>query len=66
MPRVHVQLSSTALRSCAYDGETQALDVTFASGRVFTYEGVPQDVFEGLRDAPSPGSYYHANIKDAY
>jgi hypothetical protein len=42
------------------------LDITFTSGRTFSFENVPRKVFEGLRDADSPGSFFHANIKGAY
>ena len=70
MPRFTAEFTSTALSRGSFliaDGDdTGSLDITFASGRSFTYENVPMSVWEGLRDAPSPGSYFHANIKDAY
>ena len=70
MPRLTATFDSTALRSAAFtpspDGDTGTLDITFTSGRTFSYENVPQRVFEALRAAPSPGSYFHQNIKGAY
>lgn len=66
MARQHVMLQSTALASAEYDDETQTLDVTFRNGRSYTFENVPETVFEGLRHAPSPGSYFTSNIKGAY
>lgn len=70
MPRLTCQFESTALRSAAFsygdDPEQGTLDITFTSGATFTYENVPQRLFEELRDAPSPGRFYHSNIKDRY
>lgn len=66
MPRININLQSTSLRSATYDPDTQDLDITFKTGMTYTYEKVPQDVFEGLRDAPSAGQYFHANIKGVY
>ena len=66
MARVHVLLRSSTLSRAAYEEETETLDVTFKNGRTYTYEGVPKDVFEGLRDAPSAGQYFHSQIRDRY
>lgn len=70
MPRYTAEFTSTALSRASFtirdDDPDGTLDITFASGRTFTYENVPVSVWEGLRDAQSPGSYFHANIKDAY
>lgn len=66
MTKQHFQLKSTALKSGTYDDELQQLEITFASGESYTFDNVPSDVAEGLRDAGSPGSYYHANIKGRY
>lgn len=64
--RLTCDFQSTALSSASYDPDGGTLDITFTSGRTFTYEGVPADVFYALRDAPSPGSYFHAQIKNNY
>lgn len=66
MPRLTCDFQSTALSRASYDPESQTLDITFTSGRSFTYEAVPERVFAELRDAPSPGSFYHNNIRDRY
>jgi hypothetical protein len=71
MPRLTCDFESTALLRAAFtpggdDDSTGTLDITFTSGKTFTFENVPQKVFEELRDAPSPGSYYHSSIKGAY
>ena len=66
MARTYFNLDSTALRGASYDDETQTLDVDFRNGQSYTFEGVPSEVALGLRDAPSPGSYFHKNIKGVY
>lgn len=70
MPRIVIDLQSTALARASYQLDDEAdvgtLDVTFTSGRTYTHENVPQKVFEGLRDAQSPGSYYNNEIKGVY
>lgn len=66
MPIIQAQLQSTSLKSCSYDPETQELDVRFNNGSLYTYAGVDQATFEGLRDDPSPGSYFHQNIKGKF
>ena len=59
-------LQSTAITRVAYDDETRQLEITFVSGRRYTHESVPQNVFDELVYDPSPGSYYNQNIKGVY
>jgi KTSC domain len=66
MTRYSQQFTSTALLSADYDTEANTLDITFASGKRYTYENVPESIWDGLRDASSPGSYFFRNIKDRY
>ena len=60
------QLSSTALASATYDDENLDLSITFVSGGTYTHSNVPQEIFDGLVSASSPGKYWHSNIKDQY
>ena len=57
----------------SYDPETQHLHVSFRNrpnkqqeDRTYTYKGVPQHVFEAMKEHQSPGSYYHNVIKRHY
>ncbi len=59
-------LRSSNLRRCAYDPETERLQVEFLSGQTYAYDGVPASVFQGLLEAPSAGSYFHREIKGVY
>ncbi len=57
---------SSALSAAAYDEQRQELTITFKSGRSYTYNSVPPDVYEQLCSADSPGKFYFSSIKDAY
>lgn len=56
----------TPKSSNAMDNDLGTLTVTFKSGRSYTFDNVPEDVYQGLITAESPGSYYHENIKGQY
>jgi lysyl-tRNA synthetase, class II len=59
-------LNSSALSSATYDDESRELELTFSSGRTYTYHDVPKDVYDGLVSSSSPGRYYNEAIKDIY
>lgn len=58
--------NSSSILDAEYDNETQTLTIQFASGRRYTFTGVPPSVYEGLIDAASAGQYFHQNIKGQY
>jgi len=60
------QLSSTAFSSATYDDENKDLSMTFVNGGTYIHHNVPQELFDGLVAAGSPGKYWHSNIKDQY
>jgi hypothetical protein len=49
-----------------YDDETGELDITFTSGKTYRYRHVPLDIYDGLLEAPSKGTFFNNNIKDAF
>lgn len=57
---------SESIAAIGYDDDAEALEIEFVSGAVYRYSGVPQDVFEDLREAPSKGAFFNRLIKDAY
>lgn len=59
-------LHSSNIASAGYDAEAQLLEVEFSNGGVYTYQGVEPEVYAGLMEADSPGSYLHRNIKFRY
>ena len=63
MDRIPVQSSNLA--SVGYDPASQTLEIEFLRSGTYQYFGVPPDVFEGLLNAGSKGSYFHTYIKNA-
>ena len=59
-------LNSSVLSSASYDDETKTLELTFSSGRSYTYSQVPPEVFENLASAPSAGKYFNDFIKGIF
>lgn len=62
-----VPVSSSNLKSVGYDEISQILEIEFHSeGRIYQYSSVPKYRHEGLMNASSKGSYFHAYIRDKY
>lgn len=66
MPVEIFQPNSSNLDEITYDDETQVLTVQFKSGLKYEYLSVPRAAFEGLKDAPSAGSYFHGKVRSVY
>ncbi len=62
----HARLQSSALTGASYDDERQQLTISFVGGRTYVFEGVEQQIYDELRDDPSPGNYYNTQIKGKY
>jgi len=61
-----ISVDSSMVASVGYDEERRLLQVVFTNGRVYCYEDVPPEVFQGLLEAESKGKYMLANIIDVY
>jgi hypothetical protein len=61
-----IPVESSMVDSVGYDEERRLLQVVFTSGRVYCYEDVPPEVFQGLLAAESKGQYMRACIIDVY
>jgi len=59
-------VNSSNVDAIGYDEANQTLHIRFLNNSVYIYKGVPIGEFEGLRNAPSIGSYLHRNIKNLY
>ena len=57
---------SSHLQSYDYDPNTQILTVEFQNGAVYTYTGVPQNVFAGLAQNGGGGTFFWTNIRYQY
>ncbi|WP_041320577.1 KTSC domain-containing protein [Hyphomicrobium denitrificans] len=58
--------NSSAIRSADYDPDALTLDVTFTTGRAYTYFDVPEWKYDGLIAAPSAGEYFNTYIRDQH
>lgn len=62
-----IEVDSSIFTSVGYNAEAQELTVVFRdSGDVYVYQNVPQDTFDALMAADSLGSFFHANIREAF
>ena len=59
-------VASSNVDSIGYDENTQELYVRFLNNSLYVYKNVPKIEFEGMKDAPSIGSYIHRNLKNVY
>ena len=56
---------SSMLAAMTYSDHA-TLDVVFRTGAVYRYFAVPARVVEALRTAPSPGAYFHRQIRNHF
>ncbi|MCL2147260.1 MAG: KTSC domain-containing protein [Synergistaceae bacterium] len=61
-----IEVSSSNVGAIGYDEDSQTLFIRFLNNMMYIYKGVPIGEFEGLRNAPSIGSYLHRNIKNLF
>lgn len=60
-----VPVSSSNLASVGYVASQQVLEIEFLNRRIYQYFGVPIQIYTGLMNASSHGSYFNSMIKDA-
>lgn len=65
-PMQHTALKSSNLTSAGYDPESKTLEVLFVNGNRYQYENVAEHHFRNLTSHSSPGSYFHAHIRQAH
>lgn len=56
---------SSLLAAMTYS-DSATLDLVFRNGAVYRYFAVPARVVAGLRTAPSPGAYFHRQIRNRF
>ncbi len=61
MERMPVQSSN--LSSVGYDAETLTLEIEFHRSGIYQYFGVSPEIYEGLINASSKGTYFNQVIK---
>ncbi len=58
--------NSSNLEHAKYDETNQKLTIGFKTGALYEYTDVPMDVWEGLINASSAGSFFHQAIRGAF
>lgn len=61
-----VKVKSSNIEGVIYNDQTNTLEVHFKNGNEYSYEAVPQDIYDALIHADSVGKYFHSNIKGKY
>jgi len=61
-----IAIISKVLKSVGYDEATGALEIEFKNGGLYEYFDVPAEEYSALMLAPSKGTYFGDNIRDAY
>lgn len=59
-------VQSSNLNAVGYEPESSTLRVEFKNGGVYDYSDVPAGAHAELMEAPSPGSFYAAQIRKQY
>lgn len=59
-------VASSAVDRFSYDSLTESLFVTYVSGQVYCYTGVPEYVWESFKNAGSKGTFVNKSIKPHY
>ncbi len=61
----YVPLNSSNLEAVAYDADSRTLGVKFTTGTEYHYFNVPVSIFDGIRAAASPGTYFNRYVRQA-
>jgi hypothetical protein len=60
-------VQSSALERVSYDKAAHTLRATFRNcGRTYVYDGVPQEIYDGLILAESLGNYFNCHIRGRF
>ena len=54
------EFKSTALASASYDTEEKEMNITFLTGRTYTYVDVPKETYDDLVASKSAGKHFAA------
>ena len=61
-----VRVASNAISQVRYSYATELLEIEFRHAGVYSYYQVPEFVYQGLINSPSPGRFYHSHIKSQF
>ena len=58
-----IPVKSSNITAIGYKGETETLVILFHSGTTYTYQPIPDHMYQELMAAESIGKYFHQEIK---
>jgi hypothetical protein len=62
-----VYVASSAISRVEYDPSSRVMQIWFTSSRrAYSFCGVPENIYSGLLNAASKGTYYDQHIRDRY
>lgn len=61
-----VPLTSSNLKEVGFDPTSRTLEVLFTDGGIYQYFDVPRSIYDGLLAAPSPGKFFHDQIRKVF
>jgi hypothetical protein len=59
-------MPSTVIAFFHYDAGRKVLRIRFVSGRIYEYLDVPEDIYSGMKEASSKGTYFNQHVKDQF
>ena len=62
----HYFVDSSFINHLRWDSKDQQMIVTFASGSVWSYKNVPQEIYLKLVEAPSIGAVFNKEVRNTY
>jgi len=65
-PEVSSSLESSLIREVVYDPFMNVMTVHFKNGGTYDYLEVPEETYQSLLEAPSPGKFFHTDIKNKF
>lgn len=57
------KVSSSLVRSVGYDPDAQLLEVELTDGKIYQYQDVPEQTYQGLMEAASYGRYFNQHVR---
>ena len=59
-------MPSTVIRRFSYDPDARRLDITFVSGRRYSYQDVPPELFEEMKLSFAKGEFFNQRIRGRF
>jgi len=66
MTKAWIKMKSSNIDAIRYNPSTEVLQVGFKSGAAYSYADVPANVYGAFLRSPSPGRFFHNEIRGVY